>query len=85
MYAPFGWCCWALTSDREHLEMFLAPTRGIKLLQPSRDVLPHLELVLRQLHPYFNVIKAYFLVYIFSCCCAILTHKSNAIKFRFLW
>ena len=36
---------------RRQLELFLAPTRGIELLQTSQDVLPHLELVLRQLYP----------------------------------
>ena len=39
------------TRSREQLELFLAPTRGIELWQTSRDVLPHLELVLHQLYP----------------------------------
>ena len=41
--------CWAPTLGKEQL--FLASTRGGELWQESRDVLPHLEWVLRQLSP----------------------------------
>ena len=43
--------CWAPTRGREQLELFIGPTSGGELWQTSRDVLPHLEWVLRQLYP----------------------------------
>ena len=45
---------WAPTHGREQeqLELFVAPTRGgEEMWQTSRDVLPHLKWVLRQLYP----------------------------------